>query len=100
MNAKKKILTSFATVAVALGLSVTGAGAASAVGGCFYGITCDSPPPPSAAEERCHKQAMAAGFLAGAGTAVTTTPVDIPGIVTISSFTYVGTRFFCSVGWS
>lgn len=68
-------------------------------GGCFYGITCKPPKGPSGAEQKCQKAAVAAGLIAMGGTLASTTPVNMPGIVTVGAITYLGTRYFCTVGW-
>ena len=49
--------------------------------------------------ERCAKMAAAAGFLAGGGVAVTTTPFDVPGIVILGTFMAGGTLIFCEAAW-
>jgi hypothetical protein len=48
---------------------------------------------------QCDKEAIAAGTVTAGAAAVTTTPVDIPGIVGLGLITAAGTDFFCSIGW-
>jgi len=48
---------------------------------------------------RCTKAALAAGATAGFYVAVTTTPIDWPGIATAAGVFYGGTYFFCEIGW-
>ena len=57
------------------------------------------PSSPSGAVSQCLKASAAAAAVGAAGTAATTSPIDVPGIVTIAMITYEATYFFCSIGW-
>ena len=43
--------------------------------------------------------AIANGLIGATALLVTTGPEDIPGMVIAGSVTYLGTRYFCEVGW-
>jgi hypothetical protein len=44
---------------------------------------------------KCQKAAVGAGLIAAGGVAITTTPLDWPGIISLGAFTYAGTEIWC-----
>lgn len=60
--------------------------------GCFHAA-------PQGALTKCQKAAIAAGFISVATVAATTTPLDVPGMFVFGSISYLGTRFFCEIGY-
>jgi len=72
-------------------------------GGCFSNDSCkhrvpkDSNP---AAVNKCIKQGLANGAVAATVAATVTSPVDVPGVVVTGTVTFLGTAYFCSIGWT
>jgi hypothetical protein len=50
-------------------------------------------------QSKCVKMAAASGFISGVAVAVTTTPLDWPGVTITGAVTFGGTYVFCEVGW-
>ena len=53
----------------------------------------------SAATSHCLKVATSAAAVGAGATAVVTTPIDVPGITLVATFTWLGAAGFCSIGW-
>jgi len=51
------------------------------------------------AVSHCQKVSTSAAGVAAVGVAVTTTPIDWPGIATVAAFTWLTADAFCSIGW-
>jgi len=70
-------------------------------GGCFIRNNCPPVPKDSnpAAVSKCVKMGLAAGGVAGAVAATITSPIDVPGITVTGIVSFLGTDYFCSIGW-
>lgn len=62
---------------------------------CYSSVVSHAP----AAISKCQKMALANGGLGAGAVAVTTTPVDWPGVLAAGSLAYAGTLLFCYAGW-
>lgn len=99
------------TAAAATVLSVCAAPVAQAKGGpaamCstmrlrarMHSAACNHRIASAAAQTTCAKKAAAAGLLGGGYVAVTTSPLDWPGVATAATFWSGGTFIFCEIGW-
>lgn len=65
----------------------------------MHSTACDPHIAAATAQSTCAKKAAAAGALAGVYVAVTTSPLDWPGITTAATFWSGGTFIFCEIGW-